>query len=442
MTARRAHAALAGAALWALVGCSTLPAETGPAEGGDDTPRGTIHVPGDVTTLAEAAAQVRPGGTIVIAPGTYAEQLQIDTPDVTVRGESRNDTIIDGGGLRPFGIVVTADGVRVENLTVARATFYGVMFTGLHDDNGPSAPTLDGYSRWDPSDFPPLKRFHVDHVTAHNNGLYGIYAFNARHGVIRDSYASGSSDSGIYVGQCTECDILVTGNIAERNAVGFENSNASDSVVVVGNRFSGNRIGITLLSSYQEAFTPQRANRVVGNLIVDNAEAASPAHAEGAFATGIGISGGRDNIIERNLISGHARAGIILTNTEDLPAAGNRLIDNVFAANGTDVANTSAARTPATGNCSAAYLLTWPAQLVDELVAACGGSIDAQSASTDELAPAAPRGLSFTKVPAPRPQPQLAATAWAPLPPRVTMPELSTFPTPDRSLLSALSGAR
>ena len=117
----------------------------------------------------------------------------------------------------------------MENLTVAGATFYGVLFTGLHDANGPSAPTADGYQTWDPEQFPPLQRFRVDHVTAHNNGLYGIYAFNAQHGVITDSYASGSADSGIYVGQCRACDILVSGNVAERNAVGFENANASDS---------------------------------------------------------------------------------------------------------------------------------------------------------------------------------------------------------------------
>ena len=111
------------------------------------------------------------------------------------------------------------------------ATFYGVLFTGLHDENGPSAPTADGYQKWDPQQFPPLQRFRIDHVTAFNNGLYGIYAFDSQHGVITDSYASGSADSGFYVGQCRDCDILVTGNVAERNAVGFENANASDSLV-------------------------------------------------------------------------------------------------------------------------------------------------------------------------------------------------------------------
>ena len=75
-------------------------------------------------------------------------------------------------------------------------------------------------------------------MTAHNNGLYGIYAFDAQHGVIADSYASGSADSGLYVGQCRDCDILVRDNVAERNAVGFENANASGPLVITGNRFA------------------------------------------------------------------------------------------------------------------------------------------------------------------------------------------------------------
>lgn len=307
----------------------------------EDGPSQIIRVPSEVSTLAEAAELVRPGGVISIAPGVYNEQLMIETPDVTVRGEDRNDTIIDGEGIRPYGVVAVADGVRVENLSVTGATFYGVLFTGLHDENGPSAPSATSYEQWDPAQFPPLERFLVDHVTAYNNGLYGIYAFNSRHGVIKGSYASGSADSGIYVGQCTECDILITGNVAERSAVGFENSNASDSVVIAGNRFSDNRIGMTLLSTYQEAFTPQRSNHVVGNLITDNDEPDTPAQANGAFATGVGFSGGQDNTFERNLIAGNARAGITIMNTEDLPASGNSATGNVFHGNGVDIVNNS-----------------------------------------------------------------------------------------------------
>lgn len=428
------------AALSIAVALSAAPAcaPSPPADDGE-----TIRVPQDAATLADAADRIGPGGTIVIAPGVYAEQLLIDTPDVTVRGEDRNETVIDGGGLRPYGIVAIADGVRVENLTVTGATFYGVLFTGLHDKNGPSAPTASGYTRWNPDDFPPLQRFLVDHVTAYNNGLYGIYAFNSQHGVIRDSYASGSADSGFYVGQCRDCDVLVTGNVGERNAVGFENANASDSVVITGNRFAGNRVGMTLLSSYQEAFTPQKSNQVAGNVLSDNDEADSPAQAEGGFATGVGISGGQTNTFARNLISGNARAGVIFTNTEDLPATGNTFSANVYELNGVDVANLSAARSPATANCAEDSLSTAPADLALALTVACSGA-DATQPSIDAIdGPAVPPGLSYRKVGAPRDQPNLAASdSGVSLPATITMPDLDAVTVPSTDLLADLTGTR
>jgi nitrous oxidase accessory protein NosD len=430
----------------ALVAVSTLLALSACAPGGDDsTSSGSdlVRVPDDASTIGEAVDRVAPGGLVIVGAGVYEEQIVIDKPDVTLRGAARNDTVIDGGGVRPFGVVSIADGVRVENLTVTGATFYGVLFTGLHDENGPSAPTVDGYEKWDPEKFPPLQRFLVDHVTAYDNGLYGIYAFNSQNGVIRDSYASGSADSGFYVGQCRNCGILVTGNVGERSAVGFENANASDSVVITGNRFSGNRIGMTLLSSYQEAFTPQRSNTVVGNVIVDNAGEQTPAQADGAFATGVGISGGVDNLLQRNLISGHARAGVLLSNTEDLPTRGTRLLDNSFTGNGVDVANLSASRTPAAGNCAADGLTTAPADLAAQLSAACAGGTDPQAATTELSGPTAPPGLSYLRVPAPRAQPDLPQRSSYPrLPDTVDMPDVASIPLPDAQLLAEWTGIR
>lgn len=391
-----------------------------------------VRVPEDAATISDAMDAVADGGLVLVGPGTYVEQVLIDVPDVTLRGVDRNTTIIDGEGTRPYGVVAIADGVRIENLTVTRATFYGVLVTGLHDESGPTAHGVDGYSRLDPEQFPPVERFAIDHVTAHNNGLYGLYAFNSRHGVIRDSYASGSADSGIYVGQCEQCDILVTGNVAEHNAVGFENANASDSVVVVGNRFSNNRIGMTFLSNYQEAFSPQRGNVVAGNAVLDNAEADSPAHADGGFGIGIGISGGTRNVFERNLIAGNPRAGVLLDSTEDLASLDNRSIDDVFAGNGVDVANVSGPRAAASGNCGFAATTMLP----PDLLAGCGTDAAQPSVAVAELPGApAPAGVSFLRVAGPPPQPGLAAIDAPParLPDAVDVPEAAEFAlaTPD-----------
>jgi parallel beta-helix repeat protein len=395
-----------------------------------------VRVPQDAPTINDGIDLVSSGGLVLVSPGTYAEEVTIDKPDVTVRGVDRNATVIDGGGTRAYGVFASADGVRIENLTVHSTLFYGVLVTGMHDENGPLAHGGPGYTELDPAEFPPVERFSVSHVTAYNNGLYGIYAFNARHGSITDSYASGSADSGFYVGQCEECDILVAGNVAERNAIGFENANASDSLTIAGNRFAGNRIGMTLISNYQEAFTPQRGNTVAGNLITANSSSDSPAHALGGFGIGLAVTGGQGNRITGNRIEGNPVAGILLGNAEDIPALGNQFTRNVLASNGIDAADVSAARTPASGNCFDENLATTSSP--PELIAiACPA--DTTTAGVTTLPQiAVPNGMSFLKVPVPPAQPGMTSveTVPSPLPASVAMPAASDFSVPDAGLLA------
>jgi parallel beta-helix repeat protein len=405
-----------------------------------------VRVPADAKTLQQAIDRVASGGMVLVSPGTYQETAIVSTKDVTVRGTDRNGVVIDGGGIRPYGIVGIADGVRVQNLTVRNTTFYGVLVTGLHDKAGPRANadnTSGGYETFDPAKFPPLQRFEIDHVTAYDNGLYGIYAFNSEHGTIHDNYASGSADSGFYVGQCHSCDVLVTGNIGERNAVGFENANASAPLYVVGNRFSDNRVGMTFLSDYQEVFIPQKGNVVAGNLIADNNATATPVQADGGYGIGIGVSGGTNNTFARNRITGNTRAGLVLANTNDLPAIGNRISRSVFAANGVDIAGISSPAAPATGTCltGGQAATSFPKGLLGVLRACTSGSSPAGDAATLAATSPAPDGISFLDVTAPGAQPGLAdpTVAPGPLPASVTMPSESSIEVPSAGLLADLA---
>lgn len=423
---------LVPAVLLSLVSCSSEPATApaGPV---------VIAVPADAATIGEAVARARTGDLVLVSPGTYPESVTIATPGITVRGTDRNTVIIDGQGLRAQGVLVIADNVRVQNLTVTSHTFNGVLVTGQHDGATASAHGVDGYQTLDPAKYPPIQGFAIDNVTATNNGLYGLYAFNSQHGSISNSYASGSADSGIYVGQCQQCDIVVSGNVAERNAIGFENANASDSVVISGNRFSGNRVGMTLISNYQEAFQPQHGNTVVGNLVADNSGAQTPAQADGAFGLGLGIAGGQDNLMQHNTFSGNPYAGVVIRGTEDIAATGNSLKDNTFSENGVDAADLSSARSPSAGNCLSGNTIsrTQPAPLA---TTGCPNTAPATAGADASAMPQlkVPAGISFLKVPLPPAQPGLIGD------PTVIPPALPSSPAvpaavttaPDASLLA------
>jgi hypothetical protein len=48
-----------------------------------------------------------------------------------------------------------------------------------------------------------------------------VFAYDSDWEQFRHSYASGSPDSGFYIGQCDPCHAVITDVLAEHNALGF-----------------------------------------------------------------------------------------------------------------------------------------------------------------------------------------------------------------------------
>ncbi|MFD7659921.1 right-handed parallel beta-helix repeat-containing protein, partial [Actinosynnema sp. NPDC059797] len=365
------------------------------------------------------------------------ESVKVDKARVTLRGESRDGVVIDGRSRQPNGVVVTAPGVAVENLTVRNNTQNGVLVTG----SARAATGTPGSGGYDTGDEPVtfLESFLVSHVTATRNGLYGIYAFSAQDGVIEHSYASGSADSGIYVGQCKPCRIVVRDNIAELNAVGYEGTNASGDVHVVGNRFVGNRVGLTTNSDHQEKLLPQQGSTIAGNLVAANQQASTPEQADGGWGIGIGIDGGSDNRVVRNRVEGNANAGLVITATADIPPNGNQVLDNAFAANGVDVGWSFPTATAGHGNCLRGNDLATTAP--DRLATTAACPFADRSPSGTWTWPDPPRGIPFTEVAAPPAQPQ-SPTATTAVPATPALPDVAGIPLPSTALLAGTALVR
>ncbi|PNE39609.1 plasmid stabilization protein [Streptomyces noursei] len=396
-------------------------------------------MPADAPTISAAVSLARPGDLVLVAPGVYHESVKIGRARITLRGASRDKVVIDGRLQQPNGVVVAAPGVAVQNLTVQNNTQNGVLVTG----SAKAAGGLPGHSGgYDTGDEPVtfLKSFLVSHVTATRNGLYGIYAFSAQNGVIEHSYASGGADSGIYVGQCKPCHIVVRDNVAELNAVGYEGTNASGDMYVVGNRLVGNRVGLTTDSDHQEKLLPQRGAVIAGNLIAANQQKATPEQADGGWGTGVGIDGGSDNQFIRNRIADNSNAGLVITATADMPPVGNQIVDNTFTGNGVDVGWTFPTATRGRDNCLRGNALrtTVPAGLAAD--ASCPLPAKSPSPAGRWAIPTAPGGIPFTEVAAPGPQPQFphASTTGATAVPAVpALPDMADIPLPSVSLLAA-----
>ena len=316
------------------------------SDGGSDTER-RISVPVDYPTIAAAVESATPGTTIEIEPGIYHEAVEVNIERITIRGTDRNSVILDGQFTLPNGISVINNNVAIENLTVRNYLQNGIVFNGISSASQGSGvdPDVD-YGTGDDV----LENYRVSYVTAHNNGLYGIYAFASRGGLIEHSLASGHPDSGFYVGQCQPCDVTLDSNIAEHNAIGYFGTNASGGVVVARSIFRDNRLGIAPNSQEMERLAPQAEGIFVGNLVVDNNSPEAPAISYGYVGGGIAVGGGTKNLILRNRVEGHDRAGIELLRFEPFLPQFNRVEGNVLLNNAIDLAYHTENSDPA-GNC-------------------------------------------------------------------------------------------
>lgn len=274
----------------------------------------TRHVPGDYSTIQSAVDAADAGDLILIAPGTYREQVTVTTPSLTIRGEDRNTVILDGEHIRENGVFAIADGVAVENLTTINYTSNGVFWTGITGYRG-------------------------SYLTAIDNAVYGIYAFGSIDGLIEHSYASGSWDSGFYIGQCDPCNAVITDVVAEYNGLGYSGTNSSGNIFIVNSVWRYNSAGIVPNTLDSELLPPVHDVVIAGNYVHDQGTVEVPAGTVQRTAKGHGIviPGGLNSVITHNLVVDNAGYGIAISPMFDVsfwPSGGHEVRGNTVINSG------------------------------------------------------------------------------------------------------------
>jgi hypothetical protein len=347
-------------------------------------------VPEEYPTIQAAVDAAKPGDLIRIGPGTYHEQVVVGPAkkDLVLRGTDRNRVVVDGGsGARFDGITVQADGVAVENLTVRGFASDGIRIT-----------PPKGAKK-------PLNGWRVSYVTVANDGLRGVDALGARGGTIDHVLASGHGAAGLRIGHCQPCDALVTESVAERGMTGFEGTDAGGNIVVARSLFRDNRVGVMLVSAGDEKPFHQQDTTVVGNVIADNANRMAPGQGD-TFGVGVLVRGGRRDGLARNRISGHPGAGVLLTASDDAPAAEDSVQGNVLRDNGVDLALAPRpGQRTSKGSCFAQnrYRTSLPGDI--EKVLPCQSDVPLRV--RDPALPLPPPGADWRTVALPAPQPSL-----------------------------------
>ena len=286
-----------------------------------DTWSGKIRkVPSEYPTIQNAVDSSQPGDLIQIGEGVFKEEVVVTTPSLIIRGIDRNKTILEGEFIRANGIMILgADGVSIQNMTFRNYTLNGVYWTGV-------------------------KGYHGSYLTAYNNGDYGIYAFDSVDGLIENSYASGSPDSGFYIGQCYPCDAIIYNVISENNALGYSGTNSGGNLYILSSIWRNNFLGIGPNSLDRELLPPERETTILYNLVHDNNNMNAPSHKLEfpSIGNGIAVLGGIRNRVEKNVVLNHKNYGIsVVPNLDErLWLGNNNIVKNniVFGSGRGDIA--------------------------------------------------------------------------------------------------------
>jgi len=289
------------------------------------------EVPGDYATIQQAVTAAGSGDTIVVLPGTYSENIIVNTDHLTVESQSGAEaTIVQAADPTDRVFYVTADSVTIEGFAI-EGGLKGIRLDNTQDcnisENSISGNSADGIRLWSSSNNT------LTNNTASGNGS-GIFLENSSNGntltgntvssnnfgivlnfssnnTLEGNTASDNFLNGISLWEACNGNIL-TGNTASSNewsgiSVGpsrLDNLDAlpSNENILDGNTASYNaHNGIDLNFSF--------ANTVTANIVSGNggAETEEPA--------GIGIGlwwGSSNNTISNNTVSGNLSTGIVL----------------------------------------------------------------------------------------------------------------------------------
>jgi hypothetical protein len=368
-----------------------------------------LAVPGEYETIQAAVDDAEEGDLVLVSPGVYREAVTVTTPGIVIRGLDRNEVILDGGFELDNGIrVLETDGVAVENMTARNYTTNGFFWTGVD-------------------------RYRGSYLTAHNNGDYGVYAFDSTTGLLEHSYGSGSPDAGFYIGQCFPCDAVIRDVVSENNGLGYSGTNAGGNLLIVDSIFRDNRAGIVPNSGDYELLPPERETTVVGNLVQSNSNGSTAAIDSARLATGNGILvyGGIRNVVERNRVVDHDLTGIALVpavDSQTWPVEDNVVRDNVVSGSG--MADLAAFDEEGAGNCfeGNTYDRSAPVRL-ERLLPCSGEGTGSRTEGALDLAALAdiedkPPSADYRDQPAPPAQDDMPDASSAPWEPAGAPPEI------------------
>ena len=185
-------------------------------------------------TIAEGIDAVAPGKSVMVAEGTYNEQLIINKEGITLQGADKENTFINGASVNGNLIILEADCITITGFTI----------------DGDGSASIGIY-------FNNYSSININNNIIQNNSNYGINYSNSSP-TIENNNIKNNNYSGIDVG--TGGAGIIRNNFAVSNKYGIHTYGDS-SPEITGNNIINNNTGIYC----RESATPIISYNTIGN---------------------------------------------------------------------------------------------------------------------------------------------------------------------------------
>ena len=294
------------------------------------------------SSIGAAVGVVASGGTVIVCPGTYTEDVIVGKP-LTLLGQGK--VTIDATGLENAIQVVSSD-VIVKNFSLVNANGEGLLVG------------IDSFADFGllPPASPVLQHVLIDSVTANNNnkGFNGTEETNCKY--------AGDCGGGIHL-QATEHSTVINSE-TNGNADGIlltDDYGPTAYNLIEGNVVNNNiyECGIVLPGHNPGAVTVDAQlnviarnptvggvfdNQIIGNTAIGNGTNVAPPEFGGIGGSGGGVgifgsgpgTGAYDNLVQGNYLAGNGLSGVVMHAHHP---GGSDLNGNVIVGNTIDTNN-------------------------------------------------------------------------------------------------------
>ncbi len=282
-------------------------------------------------SIQKAVDKAWPGTTIVLRPGVYHQSVLIRKDRITLRGSGSRRTVIKPPRHAPRNLCTAAFGETGVCILAQKIGRNGKVFKTVRGDT---------ISKLSVAGFPSNGVFGygtvgltVTHVTAINDGDYGISRFNSTTTKFTHDVAIGNHEAGFYVGDSPDADTVVRYDRATGNQFGIFVRHARE-VLVAHNYVARNCQGILVLDDGQRGGAGNAL--ITRNVVVRNNKFCrksrdTPINTKGG---GILLLGATKTLVISNLVNDNSggqlnSGGIVVVSARRLSHGSNPNFDTI-----------------------------------------------------------------------------------------------------------------